>query len=221
MGRCEHSSHFCLQGLHMDPECRNRLCMGEFAPLLPSIEIDVAYERAVGNDVPDDAVEMVVCCRAALRARELEKIATAAFPLDGTLTGPDKDGGDQLKVYALLSIINSPAIFHREILPSHKKLVRMAKTSWLRQIRPWHKINLSITREASISTGHHDGEITGERCLHWVRQHLRFRLGQWELVQAHERGNPEKGISLAAIKGNAVTEDRRTDHELPRKNCEH
>jgi hypothetical protein len=38
------------------------------------------------------------------------------------------------------------------------------------------------------------------KALHWVRAHLRFRLGSWEIVSPHWRGDPSIGIKLPAYK---------------------
>jgi hypothetical protein len=118
------------------------------------------------------------------------------------LRGSELPASDREKffstIYATLSIINSPAVFEREVHEPHRGIARRAKTEGLGEIAPWHQIKLSISREAATSTGH--GEVTGQRCLHWVRAHPRFRLGRWEVVKFHQRGNIEHGISLGVHK---------------------
>jgi hypothetical protein len=75
---------------------------------------------------------------------------------------------------------------------------RLARAKGLGEINDWHKIRLSITREVSSAAG--EGEVTGERYLHFVRMFTRWRLGRLEYVKDHWRGNPEKGVSLTSYK---------------------
>jgi hypothetical protein len=100
--------------------------------------------------------------------------------------------------YAALSIINSPAVFHREWCEPHRAVAREAKTKGLGQVRGWHKIRLSMTRQ--VAEAHGEGHVTGERCLHFVRMFTRWRLGRLEYVRDHWRGNPDLGVSLASYK---------------------
>lgn len=100
--------------------------------------------------------------------------------------------------YASLSIINSPAVFHRERIAPHRAVAREARTKGLGEIRDWHKIRLSITR--ATSDAHGEGEYNGEHCLHFVRMLTRWRLGRLEYVKDHWRGNPEKGVSLGSYR---------------------
>ena len=39
-----------------------------------------------------------------------------------------------------------------------------------------------------------EGRLSGQKCLHFVRSFLRWRLGQLERVTAHWRGDGSKGI---------------------------
>jgi hypothetical protein len=132
-----------------------------------------------------------------------ERLITAADPLvlrgEPRITCANRSRMERhhFLVYAMLSMINSPAVFHRDRHEPHRAVAREAKTKGLGEIKDWHKIRLSITREVSEAVGE---SITGERCLHFVRMFTRWRLGRLEYVKDHWRGNPEKGASLTSYK---------------------
>lgn len=103
------------------------------------------------------------------------------------------------EVYALLGMINTPRIFQRLIHQPHaglqRKLMAAQPLIGTFPVGAWTEILLKVpappTGPQSVSTG---GYLTGERALHWCRAHLRYRLGQWEVVSDHWRGNPAIGI---------------------------
>lgn len=94
-------------------------------------------------------------------------------------------------VYAILALINSPKIIRaREVDVSHINRQRLKRGKYL--FHPHHEVRLNVDkREIMTAAGQGDGS---HRALHFVRAHLRFRLGQYELVQPHWRGDPAIGM---------------------------
>jgi hypothetical protein len=68
----------------------------------------------------------------------------------------------------------------------------------------WNEILLHVTPPQEADDTEHEAHLTGSRALHFVRCHLRIRLGQLELVSAHWRGDAGLGIrrSRYRLEGN-------------------
>lgn len=97
------------------------------------------------------------------------------------------------EIYAALAIINSPNIIGRKTHGNHKGLAkRLANMGGGTVTNGWTELRLSV-----IGTDCEDGQqanITGEKCLHFCRSHLRVRNGKLERVKSHWRGNPALGV---------------------------
>lgn len=94
-------------------------------------------------------------------------------------------------VYAILALINSPKIIRsREVDVTRINKQRLKKGRY--PFHPHHEVRLNVDKhEIMTAAGHGDGS---HRALHFVRAHLRFRLGQYELVKPHWRGDPAIGM---------------------------
>lgn len=112
------------------------------------------------------------------------------------------------EIYAFLGMINAPRVFQRTIHSPHLGLQRrlLAAKSLVGKypLGAWTEILLKIPAPASIGGSLDQGFMTGERALHWCRAHLRYRLGQWEIVTDHWRGNPAMGIKRSRYRVEAA-----------------
>ena len=103
-------------------------------------------------------------------------------------------------VYAQLALIliNSPRIIGRRQHMPHAGLERQLTrglTGGKFPLHAWTEIKLQVAKPPEIDDGEpHEAHLTGRRALHFVRKHLRIRLGQLEYVSAHWRGDPSIGI---------------------------
>lgn len=98
--------------------------------------------------------------------------------------------------YGALAIINSPKIFQQEKHEVHRgfaKTVRQQKTPWF-SMSDWTEIKLHVSAPSDVSTKTTETRFSGARAQHFVRSHLRIRLGKLELVSPHWRGDPALGI---------------------------
>lgn len=96
--------------------------------------------------------------------------------------------------HSALAIINSPRVISRLTRPPHRGLHRDLNRLYGGKfpLRAWTEIVLKVKDPGIESaTG---GYMTGARALHFVRKHIRIRLGQLEYVSAHWRGDPSVGI---------------------------
>lgn len=104
-------------------------------------------------------------------------------------------------LYASLALINTPRIVGRVTHLPHRGLQKalIAKRQLVGNwpLHAWHEIKLSITPPGAQPGEIEEGHLTGRRALHFVRQHLRIRLGRLELVSAHWRGDAQLGIKRA------------------------
>jgi hypothetical protein len=99
-------------------------------------------------------------------------------------------------IYALLAMINSPRIIEQLAHPPQRTLTRkLAAIDAAFEPTPWHTIQLKVTREAMATAGQGHDAVHGNVALHFVRSFVRVRFGQLEIVNAHMRGNPEKGFA--------------------------
>jgi hypothetical protein len=102
--------------------------------------------------------------------------------------------------YALLGMINTPRIFQRIVHQPHsglnRKMVAAKPLLGKFPLGAWTEILLKVPapEDGPKSVSGAEGYLSGERALHWCRAHLRYRLGQWEIVSDHWRGNPAIGI---------------------------
>lgn len=94
-------------------------------------------------------------------------------------------------IWAVLALINSPKLIrHHEIDQSKLNKRRSAQGRYT--FHPHHEVRLNVDKHViDTVAGSGDG---CSRALHFVRAHLRFRLGQYELVRPHWRGDPALGI---------------------------
>lgn len=94
-------------------------------------------------------------------------------------------------VWAVLALINSPKLI-RERAVDQSKLNKRRTALGRYTFHPHHEVRLNVDKHIIATvTGTGDG---ASRALHFVRAHLRFRLGQYELVRPHWRGDPALGI---------------------------
>lgn len=100
-------------------------------------------------------------------------------------------------LYGFLAMINTPRVIMRRQHMPHRGLERRlvaargALGSW--PLQGWSEIRLEV-RPPDISEEEHEAHFTGAKALHFVRAHLRIRLGRLELVSAHWRGDGALGI---------------------------
>jgi hypothetical protein len=102
-------------------------------------------------------------------------------------------------IYTLLGMINTPRIFGRRQHMMHaglqRKLVAAKPLVGKWPLQAWHELTLEVSPTRIIdSAKEHEAKLTGERALHFVREHLRFRFGMWIQVTEHWRGNGALGI---------------------------
>jgi len=98
-------------------------------------------------------------------------------------------------LFSALALINSPRVISHVQHQPHKGLQR--DLNKLRggkfPMHAWTEIVLRV-RNPEEPESHRDGYLTGARALHFVRKHIRIRLGRLEYVSAHWRGDPSIGI---------------------------
>jgi hypothetical protein len=102
-------------------------------------------------------------------------------------------------IYTLLGMINTPRIFgRRQHLPHaglQRKLVAAKPLVGKWPLQAWHELTLEVSpTRVTEDAKEHEVRLTGERALHFVREHVRFRLGVWIQVTWHWRGNGSLGI---------------------------
>lgn len=97
-----------------------------------------------------------------------------------------------------LIMINSPRIIGRKQHMPHVGLERQLTRGLAGgkfPLHAWTEIKLQVAKPIEIDDGEpHEAHLTGRRALHFVRKHIRIRLGQLEYVSAHWRGDPSIGI---------------------------
>lgn len=100
-------------------------------------------------------------------------------------------------LFTLLALMNSPKLIRtREVDVERLNARRLKRGKY--PYHPHHEVRLNIDKHTlNITQGQGDGP---ERCLHFVRAHLRFLVHpryknvSVVLVPPHTRGNPELGI---------------------------
>lgn len=102
-------------------------------------------------------------------------------------------------LYALLAMINTPRIIGRRQRMPHaglqRELARAMGMTGKFPLLATTEILLEVTPPKDMG-GHEPvaTHLSGGKALHWVRSHLRVRIGSLELVSAHWRGDPSLGI---------------------------
>jgi hypothetical protein len=104
-------------------------------------------------------------------------------------------------LFGLLAFVNTPRVIGRRQHMPHaglqRKLAHARGTVGKYPLHAWHEVKLDIAPprlDRSAIGSPHETRLTGAKALHFVRCHLRIRLGQLELVSAHHRGDPALGI---------------------------
>ncbi len=96
-----------------------------------------------------------------------------------------------------LALINTPRIIGRRQHMPHaglqRKLAAARGMVGKFPLRGWTEIVLEVTPPKTDGQLH-ETRLSGERCLHFCRQHLRVRNGAVEMVRDHWRGDPALGI---------------------------
>lgn len=100
--------------------------------------------------------------------------------------------------HGMLLLINSPKIIGRRQHMPHRVLERRLVKHFAGgkfPLHAWTEIKLEVAKPIEIDDGQpHEAHLTGRRALHFVRKHIRIRLGQLEYVSAHWRGDASIGI---------------------------
>ncbi|MBR0941022.1 hypothetical protein [Bradyrhizobium liaoningense] len=110
-------------------------------------------------------------------------------------------GGDELTfdAYADLALINSPRVIGQRQHMPHERIER-EKLKQRRlvgkfPVQAWTEIMLTVAPpDARSGEPASEGHLTGDKCLHFCRTHLRVRRGRLEYVEGHWRGDPALGI---------------------------
>lgn len=102
-----------------------------------------------------------------------------------------------------LPLINSPKIIGRQQQMMHKglrrKLMRTPLGRW--PLEGWSELQLEATPTYVDESGDiHEARLTGKKCLHFCRKHLRVKNGKLEIVNSHWRGDPGLGIKRTRYK---------------------
>lgn len=107
--------------------------------------------------------------------------------------------------FIALAFINTPRIIgRRQHMPNVGLERRLAKSLGMVgrfPLHAWTEIKLEIGTPRDLSDdGEHEAHLTGQKALHFCRQHIRIKMGKLELVRAHWRGNPALGIKQSRYK---------------------
>ncbi|WP_257540605.1 hypothetical protein [Sphingobium sp. CFD-1] len=100
-----------------------------------------------------------------------------------------------LAISVFLAIINTPKLVDRRSRHPHKALAReLRQSSNSRiQLRPWTEIRLDLNPQEA--TGEGAARISGRKCLHFCRSHIRIQNGKLTIVRPHWRGDSALGVS--------------------------
>jgi hypothetical protein len=97
----------------------------------------------------------------------------------------------------MLALINSPHIIGRRSHDPNRALARklMRQSVGSFPLRAWTELLLQINKPPEIDDGEpHESQLTGQRAFHFVRKHIRIKLGRLEFVSAHWRGDIALGV---------------------------
>jgi len=102
-------------------------------------------------------------------------------------------------LYAMLAIINSPRILGRRQFAPHRglerDLVKQQPVIGKFPLHAWTEIVLECSPPKDMShLPGYEAHLTGKKCLHFCRAHLRIKNGRVEFVKAHWRGDGALGI---------------------------
>lgn len=106
---------------------------------------------------------------------------------------------------ALLAIINTPRLIGRKQHMPHvgfeRSILRSRPLIGKFPLHAWTELKLSVSAMMKQADGvEHEAHLTGEKCLHFCRAHIRVRNGRLEQVRAHWRGDPALGIKRTRYK---------------------
>jgi len=101
--------------------------------------------------------------------------------------------------HMFLAIINSPKVIARKQHAPHsglqKQLARAFGGVGKFPLRAWTELELVAFSTIKEPNGaEFETRLSGSKCLHFCRKHIRVRNGKLELVSAHWRGDPALGI---------------------------
>lgn len=102
-------------------------------------------------------------------------------------------------IYTLLAIINTPRVIGRRQHMPHrglqKDLLARGNVVGSFPLHAWTEIVLDCTPPQDLSEAvEFEAHLTGKKCLHFCRAHLRVKNGRVEFVSAHWRGDGSLGI---------------------------
>ncbi len=101
-------------------------------------------------------------------------------------------------IYGALALINTPRIIGRRQHMPHaglqRKLAAARGMVGKFPLRAWTEIVLEVHPPIIAGEQNHEARLSGGKCLHFCRAHLRIRNGSLEYVSPHWRGDPALGI---------------------------
>ncbi|QGA57801.1 hypothetical protein [Brucella sp. 2280] len=103
-------------------------------------------------------------------------------------------------ILGCLALINTPRTIGREqFMPQRsleRRLLRRSQSMGKFPLNAWTEIKLEarLTPDEMSQAGAHEAHLTGKRCYHFCRAHLRIRNGRLEFVKSHWRGDPSLGL---------------------------
>lgn len=102
----------------------------------------------------------------------------------------------QFALYARLALINEPRMIGRKVHHKNSSLERklLEKRAIIGSfpLHAWTEIKLEVGVPENGGEG--EAHLTGQKCLHFCRSHLRVRRGRLEVVRGHWRGDASIGI---------------------------
>lgn len=147
------------------------------------IRLGSSFQSLLGDNIDADAFNIAH-----------QQWAISPMPTDE----PDEDIRDiATTVLTTLSLLNSPRIV-RVIDISRVKLNNARMKGGKFPLLAYKEVTVDLAKK-QITALRLDSD-GNRRPLHWVRAHLRFRVGQWELVKPHWRGDASLGIKRPAYK---------------------
>lgn len=101
-------------------------------------------------------------------------------------------------ILCTLAMINTPRIIGRVQHMPHvgleRRLLKNRKNIGKFPLHAWTEIKLRVHPPLEQDGVSHESHLTGKRCLHFCRAHLRIRSGALEYVSAHWRGDASLGV---------------------------
>lgn len=150
-------------------------------------------------------------CRVALSGKDGVTIAGSSFKLPLNEASATVYVGDDVSkhlrsryvsaaslIIGSLALINTPRVIGRKQHMPHaglqKRLAASRGMVGKFPLHGWTEIVLEVTPPKMAGDTVHEARLTGERCLHFCRAHLRIRNGGLEIVKSHWRGDPALGM---------------------------